>query len=236
MARHGQKRHVKRIAVPKHIPIRNKKETTFITKPLPGPHTGKSSMALTTFLVEVLKIPHSNKEARYLLTNKLVKVDGIPRSEEKMPVGLWEVIEVEGSGAFRVSLDDHGRLVAYQEKDELKAKKPLKIKNKNLIKGGKIQLTFNDGRTILTSDNKFKVNDVVLFDLDKKQIVEHIKAEPGTTCFIIDGKHRGKSAKLKVIEQKGEASEKTAVLEKDGEEIRTKYEYIFPLPEGFYGQ
>ncbi len=235
MTKHGAKRHMKRIAVPAHVPIHNKKDRTFITNPNPGPHTKGSSTALSTALVELIQLPHTAKEARYLLVKRAVKVDGRVRINEKIPVGLWDVIEVEGSGAYRITLDDHGRLSVVEESDDKKNLKPLKVKKKVLVKSGKIQLTFNDGRVLLVDDNNYKVGDVVLFDLKDKAIKAHIKGEPGAVCMIIEGKHAGKVAKLKDVEVKGASAEKTAVLEKDGKEFRTRYEYIFPLPEGFYG-
>ncbi len=232
MAKRGGKRHLKAIAASGYTPIRSKKEKVFLAKPIPGPHTQDRSTTINNLLIEVINTANTRKEVRYILGKNIVKIDEKTIGEERYPVGLWDVVEIDGDKVYRVYINERGKLDVREETPERKNLKLLKIKNKVVVNGGVFQLTFHDGRTYLTKDNNYKVGDVVVFDLSKKEIVKHVKAEPGTVCLITDGKHVGKVAKLKAIEEKGE---KEAILEnKNGEEIRTRYAYIFPLAEGFY--
>ncbi len=228
MARKGNKRHVKRIAAPKKLMLTDKKEKVFMKKVSPGPHPKHNAIPLVVLLRDILKVAKNEKEVRAILNDKKVRIDGKIRRDIGFPVGLMDVIDL-GNASYRIMLDEKGRLVPIVNEKELL--KPLKIVNKVSIGKDKFQLTFHDGRTLLTSDNNFKVGDVVLFDLSKKEVVELVKNKEGVHCLIVDGRHAGKKGKVKEIVSRG--GKREVVIESSEGEIITRHDYVFPLPEGW---
>ncbi len=228
MAKKGNKRHVKRIAAPKKLMLTDKKEKVFLKKPNPGPHSKHTSMPLVVLLRDILKVAKNEKEVRAILNDKKVKIDGKVRKDIGFPVGLMDVIDL-GNASYRIMLDDKGRLIPVA--DEKKLLKPLKIVDKVSVGKDRFQLTFHDGRTMLTSDNNFKVGDVVLFDLSKREVVELVKNKEGVYCLIVDGRHAGRKGKIKEIVSRG--GKREVVIESSEGEIITRHDYVFPLPEGW---
>jgi small subunit ribosomal protein S4e len=231
MAKKGERKHMKRISASKVLPITDKKKNVFIKNPSPGKHSKRTGAPVVFVLREMLGEVSNAREARVVLNAGKVYVDGKVVKDDGFPVGLMDVLSIpEEKKSFRIMLDEKGRLKAVRisEGENLK---PLKIKNKVTVGSGVFQLTFHDGRTLITKDNRYKLGDSVLFQLDSKKIIDHIKLAPGVTCLITEGKHAGKKAKLKeIVERMGR---KEAVLDAGGKEIITLAGYLFPIPDGW---
>lgn len=83
-------------------------------------------------------------------------------------------------------------------KDPVKELRLVKVMNKRLISGGKIQLNLHDGSNILTSE-KINVNDSLYLDAEGK-IRKHLKLEKGKEALVIAGKHTGKHGTIESLE------------------------------------
>jgi Ribosomal protein S4E len=70
-----------------------------------------------------------------------------------------------------------------QEKDL----KIIKIVRKNLVKGGKIQVTGIDGRNFIIDDRDIKTGDSVLFNTKENKIEKIIKMNKGNLIYIFYG-------------------------------------------------
>src|SRR3989338_6869114 len=123
------KNHIKRIAAPKSWDIK-RKTYKFIARPMPGPHSVKSALTLNFLLRNVLEYAKTTKEIKMILTNKSILVDKTVRNDYKFPIDSKE-----------------------------SNMKLLKVINKSIVKKGKIQLTFHDGRNILLDKFEGKVGD-----------------------------------------------------------------------------
>ena len=223
MAQRGPKRHMKRLSAPAHVRVL-RKETTYLVKPSPGPHPIEHSLPLAVVLRDYLGVGHNMREIKYILNEGKVKIDGRTVKSYKFPVGYQDVVEIEGDRSYKVDLSKDGfQLVPVEEV----GKKILKVINKVKVKGGKLQLTFHDGRTYLTEDNAIRVGDSVVFDLKEKKIIKVIPQKLDSTCVIITGKHRGKKGKLIAVEEIG--GKKIAKLESPEGEFSTDYKYLFFL-------
>jgi len=75
MARMGGSRHMKALAAPsvQRIP---RKERPWTVKPSPGPHPSDRSLPLLLVVRDLLKLAESNREARKIIAQGEVKVDG----------------------------------------------------------------------------------------------------------------------------------------------------------------
>lgn len=231
MGRGGK--HQKRISKPKAVPITDKKANVWITKQLPGPHPKSSSMPLVVLIKDVLKLAKTAKEARTILNNRLVEVDGKIRTEEKFPVGLMDVIAFPKSEKYyRIVIDWKGRLKLVEiSKDEAKTK-ILRVIRKHIAPGAKINLTFHDGRNML-GDNHIHRGDSVVVSLPQAELTEHLKLEPGARCLIREGKHAGTVIKLNEIIQRKAGKPAEARVSTEAEEFVTIAKYLFVVGEKF---
>jgi small subunit ribosomal protein S4e len=230
MARKGPRNHLKRSNIPDKVWIRNKKDYKYIRRQAPGPHAMASSMCIGVLMRDIIKCVDNMREARLTMRSGHVKVDGKARKDSDFPVGLMDVVEIRGA-AYRILIGAHGRYEAKEtEKTDKTDKKPLKIARK--VSAGKAgyQLTFHDGRTMLTKDNSLSVNDVVLFDIAKKAITDTAKPEIGSMCLIIEGRHAGKSGTISKISGEGT---KDVTIGVEGKDIITRFNYIFPVKDGW---
>ncbi len=235
MAKIGRTRHLKRIAIPKAIPLTSKKENTWLLKAHPGPHPAKFSMPLAVLLRDILQIAKTGKEAKNILNARAVKVDGKVRTEAKFPVGLMDVISMESADKYyRLNVDSKGRLAVQElSKGEI-TKKLVKVVKKHTIKKGKINLTFHDGKNLI-ADNNVHVGDSVVITLPDAKFNTLVKLQVGARCLITEGKHAGMVAILKEIIQRKEGKASEAKLDVNGSEFITVAKYLFPVDGSFKG-
>ncbi len=182
------RRHLRRIAAPKTWPI-PRKGTYWIVRPSPGPHSMELSMPIALWIRDYLKYAQTLREVRYILNHNKVYVDGKPIKDYKYPVGLFDVIYFPDLNEYwRVLINEKGKLYLKQIDEKEAWIKPLRIKRKQMVNGGKVQLTLFDGRNILVDDpKKYKTGDTIVLDLKEKKIIEHIPMEKGVILFFYYG-------------------------------------------------
>ena len=167
----------------------SRKKHRFVLKPVAGPYAISESYSLGVFLRDILKLTNTMREARRIILEGKIKVDGKVRYDEHFPVGLMNVISIE-------PINKHYRLVPKK-----KALSPLevqdadlkicKIRSKVTIKGNKLQYGLHDGRSIINNLNA-NVNDSLLLKVPEQEIIEHIRLEKGVSAMIIKGDNAGK--------------------------------------------
>ena len=217
-------KHLKKYFAPKSWKI-TRKDTTYIAKPSPGTHKIEHSLPLSVILRDVLKYATTKREARHILNKKNVLVDNIARADHRFPVGLFDVLSFkEIDENFRVVLDKKGKIAIIKiGKDESKIK-PYKIIGKKKI-GGKVQLNLSGGKNILADEDKYKVGDAILLDLEKNnKIQDAIQLKKDALVYLTGGKHIGQTGKVQQIMGK-----RIFYKAEDGEEVETLKEYAFPV-------
>ena len=139
--------HLKRISAPKTWSI-NRKQYTYTIKPSPGPHSAKYSLPLGIILRDVLKYTQTLREAKKLLNNKTVLVDGKRKKDHRLALGLFDVLSFPDlKENWRVIYDLKGRIILNKIKAEESKLKPCKIINKTRLSKN-IQLNLHDGKNI----------------------------------------------------------------------------------------
>lgn len=233
MAKRGGTKHLKRIASAKAIPITDKKERKWMTRTAPGTHPAKHAIPLGVLVRDILKIATTLREARQIISGRLLEVDGAVRTNEKFPVGLMDVVSFpKGGKYYRIMVDNKGRLVPSEISKDQAALKILRVVGKHTIPGGKLSLAFHDGRNLL-SDNHIRVGDSVVVTLPKVAMKSHLKRDKGSRCLVMEGKHAGSIVKLKeIIERKGGKPSEALVSDKS-EEFITVAKYLFVVDEAF---
>ncbi|OIO24528.1 hypothetical protein AUJ14_06005 [Candidatus Micrarchaeota archaeon CG1_02_55_22] len=231
MASHGKKRHIKRLAAPTLVPV-HKKAHRYLKKPKAGRHSASASMSLLIFLRDLLGVARDRREAQLILNSKAVSVDGVFITELAFPVGLMDVVSV-GSKHYRVIVDKHRFIAALISADAAKSKY-CRVIGKKLIRGGKIQLAFHDGRVQLfeKEEDNFKLGDTVKLAIPKQKIASFIKLEQGAKCFVYAGKHKGRVAKITGITAVP-GSVSLISLQDDSGDFSTRKDYAFIVDEAF---
>ncbi len=202
---------LKRITAPKSWPVA-KKTTTWIAKPHPGPHGLEASMPISLVLREILGVADTAREAKRILGDREVLVDGRVVTDYNFAVGLMDVVSLpKVQQHYRMMLDRRGKFRLVRIPEGKEKWKLCRIENKTTVKGGKTQLNLHDGRNILVAKDTYNVGDVLKVEFsfeegkeDKKtrrhkaKILDTYKLTKGNTAFITGGSHVGD---LAVIEE-----------------------------------
>ncbi|KAJ1515117.1 40S ribosomal protein S4 [Coelomomyces lativittatus] len=191
MAR-GPKKHLKRIAAPKHWML-DKLTGTWAPRPSPGPHKLRECLPLIIFLRNRLKYALTYKEVKLILMQRLVKVDGKIRTDATYPAGLMDVISIPKTNQnFRLIFDVKGRFTIHRiSKGEAKYKL-CKVKKVMTTSKGVPVIVTHDGRTLRYPDPHLKVNDTVRLNLTTGKIEKYLKFETGNKVLITGGRNMGR--------------------------------------------
>ncbi|HIH04671.1 TPA: 30S ribosomal protein S4e [Candidatus Woesearchaeota archaeon] len=220
------KRHLKRMAVPRTWPV-ERKSSTFIYRPSPGAHSFDEGMSLGTFLKEVFRYARTNREARRILHQKTVLVDGKRRKDEHLIVGLFDIIEFpEADTRFRITINTNGKIDAVAVDKKEAALKPCRITGKSMVKG-KVQLNLSDGRNILVDKDGYRTGDTLLIGLPSQDIRKHLRLDKKAAIFLTGGKHLGHIGTVEGI-----SGDRLMYRTEDGAIQETKKEYAFVIGEG----
>lgn len=189
-------KHMKRLASPRSWKI-PKKSSTWVPKPSPGKHSAEKGIPLGLVLRDYLSIVDNMTEAKRIIGNREVLVDGRPAASHKVPVGLMDIVTVPKlQKQYRVVLDHHGRVVVAEIGAAEAAWKFCRIENKTTISGGRIQLNLHDGRNAIVKEGKYKTGDVVKIALPEQEIKAHYPFGKGMTVLVTGGAHVGEFAKV----------------------------------------
>ena len=225
---------MKRSKAPSWYPI-HRKEYKWIIKPSPGPHPISESLPLTIILREVLSYASNVREVKYILNRGYVKVDGRIIKDHRFPVGLMDILElVPEKKFFRMLPKPDVGIYPFEISVDESIIKPCKVKVKKKVKGGVIQFTFHDGRSILEKDVdkacKVKPGDTLLLNINEGGIIDHIPLERGILAIITHGKKLGFTGRIVEILQPSKLREKVVQLKlRDDVVIQTVKSYVFPI-------
>ncbi len=217
--------HQKRLSTPKTIKI-PRKTSKWIVKTGPGPHN-KNAVPLLVVVRDHLKLADNAREARRIIASGEILVDGRVRKDYKFPVGLFDVICIPKlNKTYRVLFDEKGRYMPKEVSDgHLKL---YKIKNKTMIRGGKVQLNLFDGTNIL-ADNTYKTKDSILLKIPEKEIVDHLKFEEGALVMIVGGTHAGEIGHIKDYKVVRGSAPNLVTIEGDKGTITTIEDHAFVI-------
>ncbi len=183
--------HMKRLAVPRTWPIK-KKIHVWTTKQSAGAHSLESSMPALIVLRDLLGICDTAKEAKRIIGNREVLVDGKAVRSYKTPIGLMDVVTIpKMDESYRVLLTDKGKLTLVKIDKSEADWKLCRIENKTVITGGKIQLNLHDGRNIILDKNQYNTGDVLKVAFDGQKILECYPLAAGASALVSEGNHAG---------------------------------------------
>ncbi len=237
MGKLGPTLHLKRLNTPKLWKI-PRKTVKFAIKTMPGPHKKGLYIPLGMIIRDMLGYAKTLKEVKYILTNRMILVNGKPRVNYRFPVGLMDVIEISKTKEiYRVLINTKGFILNPISKKEASVRLCMII-NKTTVRGGNIQLNLSDGSNILIKvkdpakpvEDKYETKDSLLISNIDNKIKDHIPLKEGVYVLIFAGKNMGYTGVVKNIVKHFApfASVVTVATENQGE-IKTALEYVFPL-------
>jgi small subunit ribosomal protein S4e len=241
LARKGGSTGLKRKPAPKFWPI-HRKEFFWVVRPSPGPHSLKNCLPLTIVLRDILGFAKTRKEAKTIVSQGKVYVDGKVRREDDFPVGLMDVISISDIDKhFRIVPSRKGLILHPISKEESNFKL-CRIENKKVVENGHVQLNLHDGSNILVKvadpkkpqEDTYKALDTVKISLPEVQILKQVKMKKNDFAIITSGKNIGKHGKIIEIEKK-EGKKRTNALvtieHKKGNRYQTILNFVFAIGE-----
>jgi len=241
MGKKGGTRHLKRKHAPRVWPVERKK-FTWIIKHSPGPHPTAQCLTLTLILRDLLKLAKTAKEAKIIVAQDKVLVDGKVRRDESYPAGLMDVVTIPEMGqSYRILPSLKGLVLHPIEKEEA-GFKLCRIEDKTTVKNGHVQLGLHDGTNTLVrvADSKNAVEDTyhtldtLKISLGDREILAHIKLAKNAPVILVGGKNIGKHGKIVEIEENTRQKRRKQLVtieDKDGNRFQTVMNFVFVVGE-----
>lgn len=238
LGKKGESKHLKRAPSPAFWPI-HRKEYHWIVKPKPGPHAMSAAIPLLLIVREMLGIAKTRKEAKIMLTEGHLKVDGKTRRSDNYAVGLMDVVEIPAlEKTYRVIPTPNRVLRLHEIAEDEAGFKLCKVMNKVSVKGGQTQLNLHDGRNIILTagvaiEDTVATRDVLKIAVPTNEILDHIKFEQGILAIVDRGKNVGRWGEIVSTPTGKELHTPTVALrDNEGQLFETIIDYVFPVGKG----
>lgn len=229
MGRRGNKKHLKRLAAPKHWML-DKLSGVWAPRPSTGPHKLRECLPLILILRNRLKYALTGEEVRMILCKKLVKVDGKSRLDPKYPAGFMDVISIPRIDShFRLLYDVKGRLRLVKVEADEANHKLCRVMKAQLGKGAISYISTHDGRTIRFPPPDVKVGDTVKLNLKTGGIEDQYSCDVGATVMIIKGRNTGRVGQIKRIEKHPGSHNIAHIVDDSGHRFATRMSNAFVI-------
>ena len=206
MGRKGKSSGLKRKPAPKFWPI-HRKEFVWVVKPADGPHSLLGCAPLAVVIRDELGFAKTRKEAKTIVSQGKIHVNGEIRRKDDFPVGLMDVISIPDiAKSYRV-LPSYKGLILNEIGNEESKFKISRIEDKTVVGNGNIQLHLHDGSNIVVKiadpkhpqEDVYETLDTLKISLPEGQIIGHTKMKEKDYALITGGKNIGKHGKITEI-------------------------------------
>ncbi len=229
MGNKGPTKHLKRHMSPAFWPI-HRKGGKWAVRPSSGPHSLKTSIPTKVLLRDQFKYATTAREAKSLIKNGKMLIDGKVRKDDRFPVGLMDVIHIPDTKEYFRVLPDHGGKLRYLAITAEEAQfKLCRIIGKTSLKAGKTQLNLHDGSNVIvnTEADKYKVKDVLKIKVPEKEILDHIEFKEMQQVIITGGRSQGAQGVLIKVGPEPGWKRTATIRTVEGDDIRTLSNYLF---------
>jgi small subunit ribosomal protein S4e len=235
----GKTERLKRNPAPRFWPL-HRKEFLWVVKPSSGPHSLKNCLPLSLVLRDILGVAKTRKEAKMIISQGNVYVDGKVRRKDDFPVGLMDVISIPDlKKFFRIMPFKKGLFLNPISKEETSFKL-CRVENKAIVKNGSVQIALHDGSNMLVkavdTENPqevvYEAFDTLKLSLPDKQVVDHLKVKKGNLAVITGGKNIGKQGRIAEIEKTEAKKRRNALVvieDEKGNRYQTILNFVFSI-------
>lgn len=198
----------------------SRKNDRFVVTVKPGQHSKHLSVPTVVLLRDLLKIVRTLREAKSAIYSGRVKVDGVISKSLHRGIGFMDTVVLEGSGdTYRMIPKDGQILHPIKMTDSSEANKKIcKVTSKTTIRGGKTQIGFHDGRSLIT-DKEINVGDSCVMEVPKQKILDVIGLKPGCLVIVTRGANAGKTGTVDEIKNGTFVLPKMITMTLDGNKI-----------------
>jgi small subunit ribosomal protein S4e len=241
LGRKGKSSGLKRKPAPKFWPI-HRKEFVWVVKPADGPHSLLGCVPLAVVIRDELGFAKTRKEAKTIVSQGKIHVNGEIRRKDDFPVGLMDVISIPDiAKSYRV-LPSYKGLILNEIGNEESKFKISRIEDKTVIGNGNIQLHLHDGSNIVVKiadpknpqEDVYETLDTLKISLPEGQMIGHTKMKEKDYALITGGKNIGKRGRIIEIE-KAEAKKRRNALvtiqDDEGKRYQTILDFVFAIGE-----
>ena len=241
MGKKGGSTGLKRKPAPRFWPI-HRKEFVWVVKPSAGPHSLQKCLPLAVVLRDILGFAKTRKEAKKIISQGKVYVDGKVRRKDNFPIALMDTTSMpDADKCFRILPSKKGLILHQIDKEEA-VFKLCKIENKTVTKKGQVQLNLHDGSNILVNiadpknpqEDVYQSFDTVKISLPERQILEHVKMKENAFAIITGGKNVGKYGKIVELESAKAKKRRDAfaiIEDEKGNRYQTILNFVFAIGE-----
>ncbi|MDD3178636.1 MAG: hypothetical protein PHR26_03905, partial [Candidatus ainarchaeum sp.] len=181
-----------------------------------------TSLSVGYILKDILHLADNTREVKYIIKNREIYIDKKKVKDHRFPVGLYDIFEIPKLNKFyRIYYKLNGSLSLKEITKEEATFKICKIKSKKILGKEKVQLTTNDGRTIITTNIAYKPKASIKLDLEENVIKEYFPLEKGREVLVIGGKHIGQIAKIESIKPSNMQRQMLIQLKESGIDFET---------------
>lgn len=226
MARKGGSKVTKVYKVSKVFKPKRRKPA-FVTSVRPGTHPKGRSLALSVVIRDMLGLAKTTREARVILREGRIKVDGKVVKDPRRGIGFMDVISIPAINKHYRVVYDQMRRLALRETSEPEFKL-CRVQNKTMTKKG-LQLNLHDGRNILIKEGKYKTGDTLKVALPTQKILDRYPMEKGSIAYVFGGKHAGEMGNIVEILPGTLTREPLVTLKAGDKEFQTSKEYAFVI-------
>ncbi len=237
MGKKGGSGHMKRETAPSFWPI-HRKEFTWAVKPSPGPHPIHQSIPLVVIIREMLGLAKTRKEAKKIISQGKISVDGEVRQDEHFPAGLMDVVSIPVlKGNYRILPSAKGLFLHPIGEDEAKSK-PCRIEDKKTLSKGYVQINLHDGRSFSVhvenpqnpAEDVYQTLDTLRISIPGQEILEHLRLGKDKMALFVDGNNMGKYGTIVSIEEQAGRKRRNLLVtikNEKGEIFQTILDYAF---------
>lgn len=228
--------HITRKEAPWFLKI-SKKEYKWTVRVNPGPHPLSKSIPLAIILRDYLNLALTLREAKKIISDGKVAVDGVIRRDYRFPIGLMDIISIPEAKLYYLMAPDRARyMVPIAITEDQSKYKLVRILNKTAVKGGKIQLNLEDGRNILISreeSNKYPTLATLKIEIPSQNILAAYPLAENMYGIIIGGKNIGVHGKIVKIRRAAYKVRKYSVvtIQTQNETYETNLENVMVIGE-----
>ncbi len=239
MGKKGKVGRLKRKPAPRFWPIQ-RKEAIWIVRPSPGAHSLEKCLPLSLVLRDILRVAETRKEAKKIISQGKVFVDGKVRRKDTFPVGLMDVISIPDINTFYRVLPSHKGLFLNPISKKEANFKLFRVEGRTIVKNGNSQIPLHDGSNLLvkvkdsesSEEVVYQTFDTLKLGIPEKEVLDQLKTKKGNVAIITGGKNIGKQGKIVDIEKTEAKKRRNALVvieDEKGNRYQTILDFVFSI-------
>jgi len=193
----------------------------------------RECLPLALLLRNRLKYALTYQEVKYIVMQRLIKIDGKVRTDHVFPTGFQDVVTIEKTKEnFRLLYDGKGRFVPHKITALEAQYKLCRVRALKLGDKGVPQAITHDGRTIRYPHPDIKVNDTIRLDIETGKVLDYVKFEVGNVCMMTGGNNVGRVGTIVNVEKHPGSFEIIHLIDSRGNKYATRTSNVFAIGQG----